>query len=164
LSIEELRSSADTFPIEFHDIRERHSILFGEDLVADIEIHSTYYRAQVEHELRSKLLRLRQKAGGLLSDDALLLRLMVDSVSTFCVLLRHVLRLEGEAPRYNKREIVHAACARFSIEREPFDTLLDVREGKRKPKQVTDPAGLLGRYLSAIGSVISAVDRMQELR
>src|SRR3954453_14898331 len=61
---DEVRSSADSFPIEFHDIREQHVLLWGEDVVRDIQINGSYYRAHVEHELRAKLLRLRQKAGG----------------------------------------------------------------------------------------------------
>ena len=31
-------------------------------------VDNSFYRAQVEHELRAKLLRLRQKASGMLSD------------------------------------------------------------------------------------------------
>src|SRR5690349_15843489 len=96
LSIEEIRNSADSFPIEFHDISERRQVLYGEDVLAGLVIDDAWYRAQVEHELRAKMLRLRQKAGGLLSDSELLLRLMTDSVSTFCVLFRHALRLAGE--------------------------------------------------------------------
>ena len=53
----------------------------------------------MEHELRAKLLRVRQKAGGMLSDPDLLRRLLLDSVSTFCVLFRHAVWLAGgDAP------------------------------------------------------------------
>src|SRR6266853_6627370 len=68
LSEDEVRTSTDCFPIEFHDMQERRKVLFGKDAVADLEIDRSFYRAQVEHELRAKLLRLRQQAGGLLSD------------------------------------------------------------------------------------------------
>src|SRR5947209_6677028 len=86
LSEAELSHSTDCFSIEFHDIKARHRVLLGPDLIADLPIDYSFYRAQVEHELRAKLLRLRQKAGGVLSENDLLVRLMVDSVSTFCVL------------------------------------------------------------------------------
>src|SRR5580700_2696888 len=62
LTEHELRTSTDCFPVEFHDIREHHKILHGPNVVADLAIDTIYYRAQVEHELRAKLLRLRQKA------------------------------------------------------------------------------------------------------
>jgi len=79
LSEEEVRTSTDCFPIEFHDMQERRRVLFGQDVIEKLEIDKTFYRAQVEHELRAKLLRLRQKAAGILADKQGLLRLMIDS-------------------------------------------------------------------------------------
>jgi hypothetical protein len=158
MSVEEVRTSTDAFPIEFHDIRENHLILWGEDLVSTLSPAPAFYRAHVEHELRAKLLRLRQKAGGMLSDPELLLRLMTDSVSTFCVLFRHALWLNGDAPKFSKREVIDAAAVRFGIDTGPFDTLLDLREGRRKAKSVTGVEELFERYLAGISSVISAVD------
>ncbi|MDZ4801248.1 MAG: hypothetical protein SGI92_24090 [Bryobacteraceae bacterium] len=160
LSVDEVRTSTDSFPMEFHDIRERHVILHGEDVVSGLSIDPAFYRAHVEHELRAKMLRLRQKAGGMLSDNLLLLRLMAESVSTFCVLFRHALRIAGESPKFARREVIAAAGTRFGIETEAFDTLLDLREGKRKPKSVVEPGALFARYLQGIATVVEAVDRM----
>ena len=39
-----------------------------------------------------------RRRADVLSENDLLLRLMADSVSTFCVLFRHALRLGGEQP------------------------------------------------------------------
>jgi hypothetical protein len=158
--VEELRRSTDCFPMEFHDIKERHSILFGENLVSDLEINDRYYRAMVEHELRAKLLRLRQKAGGVLSENDLLLRLMIDSVSTFCVVFRHALRLAGDEPLFEKHEIVSAAAQRFGIDAAPLMTLLDLRNEKVKPRDV-QPGPLFREYLQQIQVVIAAVDQLQ---
>ena len=46
-------------------------------MISALVIDDSFYRAQVEHELRAKLLRLRQKAAGMLSDQDLLRRLLV---------------------------------------------------------------------------------------
>lgn len=162
LSLEELRTSTDCFPIEFHDIRERHRILFGEDVVAALEIDDSFYRAQVEHELRAKMLRLRQKAAGLLSERDLLLRLMAESISTFCVLFRHALRLAGEEPKFAKREVVAAVRDRFRVDARPFETLLDLREEKIKPKAAGPAAALFEAYLAGIKVVVDAVDRIEK--
>jgi hypothetical protein len=158
---EELRTSTDCFPMEFHDIRERHLILYGEDVVADLPIDDRFYRAMVEHELRAKLLRLRQKAGGVLSEKDLLLRLMADSVSTFCVLFRHVLKLAGEQPLFDKHEVVAATASRFGVDGQPFETLLQLREEKIKPRDL-QPAPLFREYLRQIQNVVAAVDRVIE--
>src|SRR5277367_4326765 len=55
LSEEEVRTSTDCFPIEFHDMAERRRVLFGQDVIEKLQIDKTFYRAQVEMELRTKL-------------------------------------------------------------------------------------------------------------
>lgn len=160
MSTEEVRTSTDSFPIEFYDIKARHRILYGEDVVANLDIHFDHHRAQVEHELRAKVLRLRQKAAGVLSDKALLLQLMADSISTFCTLFRHVLLLAGEEPRWQKRDVVAAAAGRFGFDPDPFYTLLDLRDEKRKARHI-DPVPLLDTYLRQLVIVVEAVDSLE---
>jgi hypothetical protein len=162
LSLEELHTATDCFPVEFHDIRERHRILYGEDVVTSLAVDDSFYRAQIEHELRAKLLRLRQKAGGVLSERDLLLRLMCDSVSTFCVLFRHALRLAGEQPRYRKHDIILAVQTRWGVSPDPFEVLLALRDGSRKAGQVPDSIELFRAYLAQIQVVVDAVDRLEK--
>jgi hypothetical protein len=160
MSEHEVRTATDCFAIEFHDISERHRVLYGEDVIAGIVVDDSFYRAQVEHELRAKMLRLRQKAGGVLSERDLLLRLMCESVSTFCVLFRHALRLAGEQPLFGKREVIAAVGERFGASPEPFTALLDLRENKMKPKEVRDAVELFTSYLRGIETVVNAVDQI----
>lgn len=93
LSQEELRASTDCFPIEFHDMKERRKVLAGLDVIEPLEIDDSFYRAQVEYQLRAKLLRLRQKAAGVMDDKELLSRLLIESFPTFILLFRHALYL-----------------------------------------------------------------------
>ena len=161
LTEHELATSADCFAIEFHDMQSHHRLLFGKDTIPALEVGNAFYRAQVEHDLRAKLLRLRQKACGMMADQNLLRRLLLDSVSTFCVLFRHALLLDRiEAPP-QKREVVRLAGEHFGIDIAPFSTLLDVREARIKPKAM-DPLTVLAAYLGAIDVVIDAVDRMEK--
>ena len=143
--------------MEFHDIREHHKILLGPNLVDSLEIDDSFYRAQVECQLRTKLLRLRQKGGGVLSDKNALRGLLADSVSTFCVLFRHALLLDGVSAPAHKREIVKATGNHFDIDTAPFLTLLDQREQKIKAKEI-EPEPLFARYIMQIEKVIDAVD------
>ena len=161
LSEEEVLTSTDCFPIEFHDIKERHKVLHGANVVADLTIDYSFYRAQVEHELRAKMLRLRQKAAGVLSEKDVLLRLLADSISTFCVLFRHALLLSGEAAQFDKREIVKACRDKFSMDATPFLTLLDVREAKVKARDL-QPLPLFREYLKQIHLMVDVVDRMEK--
>jgi len=160
LTEQELVNSADCFAIEFHDIQRQHRLLHGKDVITTLRVEDTFYRAQVEHELRAKLLRVRQKAGGMLSNPDLLRRMLLDSVSTFCVLFRHALVLGGSDAPILKRDVIRRASETFGIDGTPFEKLLDVREGSLKPREL-DPVQLLGSYLKEISQVIDALDRIE---
>ncbi len=159
LTRREFETSTDCFAIEFHDIREQHRILFGEDVVQELQIDDSFYRAQVEHELRAKLLRLRHKAAAVLADRQLLCRLLADSVSTFSVLFRHALILHGVEAPLPKREVIAKAAAYFNFSAEPFERLLDVRDGKPAGQDM-DFEKLLADYMAQVSTVIDAVDRL----
>jgi hypothetical protein len=156
LSEEEVRTSTDCFPIEFHDMQEQRRVLSGKDVIESLEIDKTFYRAQIEHELRAKLLRLRQKAAGVLADKPALLRLMIDSVSNFLVLSRHALLVSGLPSGSSKREIA-ASLPGMGVDAAPFDELLEVREQKKKPAGV-DAESLFASYLKQIAAVVAHVD------
>jgi predicted nucleotidyltransferase len=161
MSTDEVRTSTDCFPIEFHDIKERRRVLYGDDVVADLDIDDSFYRAQVEYQLRAKVLRLRQKSAGVLFDKDLLLRLLAESVSTFCILSRHALLLAGIKAKFQKREIIEQAREKFGIDAAPFLSLLDLREEKIKPRSL-DPLPLFETYLKEIQVVVDAVDRLEK--
>jgi hypothetical protein len=161
LTESEVANSTDCFAIEFHDIQRYQKLLYGKDVVTPLAVDDCFYRAQVEHDLRAKLLRLRQKAAGMLSEPDQLRRLLADSVSTFCVLFRHALALHGVEPPVKKRDVVHAVSAMFSVDTLAFERLLDIREERIKPREV-DAISLLDRYLEGIEVVIGAVDRLEK--
>ena len=161
LTEREIALSNDCFPMEFIDIRRYHRVLFGKDVAGALEADTRFYRQQVEHELRGKLFRLRQKAAGMMSDTDLLRRLLADSISTFCVLFRHALSLEGRDVRPVRRDIIYAAKDHFGIDAAPFERLLDLREGRIKPRE-TEPSALLSGCLQGIEQVIDAVDRLDK--
>lgn len=161
LTEHEVETSTDCFAIEFHDIQAHHRLLYGRDVVSGLVIDRSFYRAEVERELRTKLLRLRQKASGILSDKDVLRRLLADSVATFCVLFRHALILDGAEGPAHRRDIIGRAAEKFGLDPAPFLTLLDLREERVKAKDL-EPEALLERYLEQIGKVIDIVDRLEK--
>jgi hypothetical protein len=156
MSEEEVATSADSFPIEFRDMQHRRRVLFGPDPIAGLVVHDTQYRTQVEHELRTSLLRLRQQGAAVLSQDEALLALCVDSVTTFCVLARHALLLNGGHPPDDRRSLVRQLAGTIGADFSSFESLLDIRESK---KGKVNPLDLFGAYLAAIGALVVFVDR-----
>ncbi len=157
MSAEEVKSSTDCFPMEFHDMKEYRRVLAGEDIIRDLEIDRSFYRAQVEHELRAKQIRLRQKASELFSRPQQLLALLVDSVSTFCVLGRHALILSGNEPRWKKQEII---ATLEDVLRRPFDganAILAIRAAGKSPPD-TNVSAIFEKYLGEMGELVRFVD------
>jgi hypothetical protein len=159
LSEEEVRNSSDCFPMEFHDIKSHRRVLYGLDVIADLEIDRSFYRAQVEHELRSKLLRLRQKAADALSKQDALLRLLMDSLSTFCVLGRHALTLKGRETRFRKEEVIADLEKVLGIRFDGFSTILSIR-GNGKLSEGTSAVLLFEKYLKEIDALVRFVDQI----
>jgi len=159
LSLEEVANAHDAFAIEFLDIRAAYRVLHGEDVVGAISVEPGHHRHQVEHELRSRLLRLRERYLAIQKDRKQLIQLMLDSISTFATLFRHALILSGEEPPVKKREIFEQSASKFSILSTPFETLLDVRGGKRRLED-TEIRPLFEAYLREITRMAEFVDRL----
>ena len=154
----ELAESAACFALEFTDIQRCHRLLYGKDVVSSLAIGPQVYRAQVERDLLAKLLRVRWKAAAMMSHPALLRELLLDSVSTFCVLFRHALALRGVDAPQKKREAIALAREHFQIDSAAFEKLLDVREGRIKPREA-DPVALLRPYMEGIRQVVARMQR-----
>lgn len=159
MSEEEALHSSDSFPIEFHDMKEHRRLLFGVDVIADVKVDRKYHRVQLEHELRAKLIRLRQQGAQVLSDPRKLLGLCVDSVGTFCLLGRHALLVAGIQAKHERRAMVQQLGSAIKMDVSPFDALLDIREDK--PGDAGDPGELFAQYLECIRRVVEFVDGLE---
>jgi hypothetical protein len=159
MSEEEVHNSADSFPMEFRDMKEHRKVLYGPDVIADLSVDTKYHRVQVEHELRSKLLRLRQQGARVLSDPEALLKLCVESVSTFCVLGRHAVLAAGIEAKTDRRAVIHQLGAAIQMDVKPFDILLNIREDKAGDPG--DPGELFAQYLDCVRRMVEFVDKLE---
>jgi hypothetical protein len=162
MSEEEVHHSSDSFAIEFRDMKDRRKVLYGLDVIAEVHIDMKYHRVQVEHELRSKLLRLRQQAAHVLSNPEALLELCLNSVTTFCTLGRHALVAGQIHPKVDRRAVIGQLARAVPMDAAPFDLLLDIREDSpTRQDELIDPGELFARYLESIGRLIEYVDGLE---
>jgi predicted nucleotidyltransferase len=157
-TLDELHRSADVFSIELLDIKAHHRVLHGEDFLASFEVPLRLHRIQVERELRSSLIRLRQGivAAPLSNRDHL--GLMTQSISAFCALFRHAVIALGQPAPATKREAVSEVAAITGADPSAFNAVLDIREGKKK-KSGLDVEASLHAYLEFVEVVTNEVDR-----
>jgi predicted nucleotidyltransferase len=155
---EALHRAADVFAIELLDIKAGHRVLFGEDVFTTMEVPMGLHRLQVERELRINLIRLRQHFLAARSSPKAVMKLMTESVSSFVALFRHALLALGEQPPDGKRDIVNRLAGLVGFDATAFQTVFDVREGKRHGRNLNVEETFRG-YLEGITHVTDEVDR-----
>jgi predicted nucleotidyltransferase len=160
-TVDELRHSADVFAIELLDMKLHHRILYGTDFLDDFEVPLHLHRLQVERELRTAWLRLRQAILAAPLSNKVHVDIMLKSVSPFCALFRHALLALGHDMPATKRETVSAIASLTGANPTAFLTILDLREGKRKKSEI-DVEVSLNAYLELVEVVTDEVDRRLE--
>jgi predicted nucleotidyltransferase len=159
LTSEELERSTDVFSIELLDMQQRHRLLFGDDVLSSLKIPMHLHRAQLEYELREKLILLRGRLLLVAGSKKRLWELLLSSLSTFATLFRHALIALGDTPPRAKRDAIQALAKRIPFDPSAFLQLLDIRERKAEAKQF-DVTDVFARYLTAVQQVTAAVDKL----
>jgi hypothetical protein len=162
-TLEELRRSADIFAIELLDMKSRHRILYGENVLAEISVPLHYHSIQVERELRTDWLRLRQAILTAPKKSKVYLELMVSSFSAFAALFRHALIALGEAPAETKREAIDRIAQFSGADPGAFHSILGVREGKVKERDI-DIEKTLNQYFAFVEAVTEKFDRQLDAK
>ncbi len=156
--LEELQHAADVFAIELLDIQEKHRLLFGENIFAGMRVPMRLHREQVERELRTNLVRLRQRYVVAARRDNTVRLLMIESAPSFIVLFRHALRAMGEPVPDNRRAVVEQLALRLGFDAAGVLNVLQLRERGRAPSGA-ELARIFHAYLGAVTHVVEEVDR-----
>ena len=160
-SLDELRSAADVFPIEFLQMEQARKVIYGLDPFELVEISPANLRHQTEYELRTKCLQLRRLYFSAAKTPARLAQLMQDSLSSFAALFRAVLILHDASPPVSKREAIQSTARLLALDTSPFDRIVELRDTKNIKLESDEADNLFGDYLAQIQRVIEAVDRIQ---
>lgn len=153
-----LRNSADVFPLELLDIKECHKILYGTNILDELEVSQENLRHQLEFELKSKLIKLRERYLLASSHDAHVRQLLIQSLSTFLVLFRGTLRLYTSQVPPKKIDALKKLRDHIDFSLEPFQTIFDMKAGGTQAKTLAvDP--LFEDYLKNIERIVDAVDQ-----
>ena len=153
---EEFKASLDAFPIELLDIQQSRSVLWGHDLLADLQVHPHHLRLQVERELTGKLLSLRGKYLQTEGREEGKLELMLRSLSTILVLFRAALRLYQQDVPATKLAALHALRKHIDFDADLFERLFHMKPATAPPRGT--PPMSFAAYLQAIEAVASAVN------
>jgi predicted nucleotidyltransferase len=154
-----LQRARDVFPMEFHDIKEQRRVLWGDDVFRDLDIDVHRLRFQAEHEARGKLLRLRALYLEHAGDLPRLHALMIDSVKSFLMVMRTVIRLHGQGAGLTYEEVLKQFERQFGLTLPCFRQLMAIRSGAQ-PWPADPIVNFFRDYVDEVQRLIEVIDRL----
>jgi len=152
-----LRSSADVFPVKFLVMQESYKVLFGRDVLGELEIKREHLRLRCEQEIKNLLLRLRRHY--IMSGGQRLTEMMTTMVVGFLETLRVVLSLNQQSllPR---EDVLNAAARTFGIDSE---VLRDVRALRTQNVMLSSDEAeqLYDKFMGIVDKVARITDQMK---
>ncbi|MGP8319343.1 MAG: hypothetical protein ACT6FD_00920 [Methanosarcinaceae archaeon] len=146
LTKEELIDGVDVFPIEFLNIKQHHTILYGEDFLNDIHISKEHLRHQLEFEIRSKLIHLREEYLQYKGKD--LEALILAAVPTLAPLLGALLYLKN---LQDSPDMFMAVSDGYGVDTNVLKDIYDIRRGNAQFREDRD------QYIRSIIKVLSEI-------
>jgi len=152
-----LERARDVFPAEFLDIKAQHRVLFGEEVFAALSIDPRHLRYQSEHEARGKLLRLRALYAEVGADRKRLEALLLDSVKTFLIIMRNVLRVRGGEGHPQYMSVLDHFERHVGLSFPTMRQLLRVKLGLQRAIGALDDT--FAAYLEEVERLVDVIDR-----
>ena len=152
-----IMNSTDAFPIEFMDMQENYAVLYGSDILKNIHIDLKNLRFQCEHELKVKLIHIRQRYLILTKDKGALKDLLFKSFTSITHILRSALKLKGKRPAYQKQDVLKEISLEFKISLDTWEKILALKNKQIKLKS-QDIESLFFDFVRDLEKITEALD------
>ena len=159
LTPEYIQSALDSFPIEFMTMKQNYRVVYGEDILAAIEIQPQHLRLQCEREMRGKLLSLREGYLNTNGKSSMIKRLIKATIPAFSSIFSALLFLKDEELPESKRQIFMKTADVFNLDSKVFENILDLENKKPrlKKEQIYD---LMQQYIEQVAKLTDITDKL----
>ena len=156
---QEIASSTDVFPITFLEMKNCFRIVFGEDVIRDLQIQKTHLRLRCEQEARNLLVRMQANCLTTQSSTELM-NILVRNFESLLRIIGGMLMLEmtTELPASEDQRI-DLACRNFGLDR----TILENVRTLIKKKQHPEPDWIRALYLSLMSEVAHLTEVVDQI-
>ena len=156
LSKTEFMNSADVFPMEYLDIQEWHSVLYGEDETKSLTLTRKNLRHQLEDRLRGNVASLRQLIIASRGKERILGRFLKNWYGSLNALYKGLLRLkEVTAIPSHSKDLIKKINELFQVDVKPFLQLIEFRKGEK-----VNPRNLVYNLVTTLEKLIAEVDKI----
>jgi predicted nucleotidyltransferase len=154
-----IATSLDTFPLELLNIKRDYHVVWGKNPLTKIRIRKRQLRLQLEREVKGKLLQLREAYLASNGWKRNLVAVASQSLTAFISIFQGILYLREKENPHQKGAIIKAIAAETGLATEPFEQLLEIKEGKSR-LSVKKMKGLMENYIEEIRCLAFWVDEM----
>jgi hypothetical protein len=156
----QIQKSLDSFPIEWLEIQEAHMLLEGHDVLGALEVPRGDLRLQCEHELRGKVIQLRQAYLLHARHPDRLEPLLRGAASSFAALFRTLLRLQGESPPADVPHVIERVADLYRLNAEGLLGAYLVRYTERRYRGA-ELVSMYRKFLMETGRLVDAIDELR---
>ncbi len=156
LSEGEFIRSSDIFPMEYLDVQEEGSLLYGDNVAEKLDITKRNLRHQVEERLRGNINAMRQALIASRGNSRLLSQLLRENIGTLIAPLRGLLRLSSSELPTGELEVLKRVNEEFGVDGGPVKEILSLREGGR-----TDAKRLAVDLIGFLTGLVRKVDELE---
>lgn len=161
LTEEYILSSLDTFPIEFLDISSAYKIIYGKDILENINIKNSDLRYQIERELKGKLLHLRLEFLRTELNKKKIQDLVSISFHTFIPIFKAILKITEDEKSNREESIIAKISELANLNYNFFVKILSISKGELtiKDNEIKD---LFDKYVEEMDKIVFFVDKLSE--
>ncbi len=145
-----LIDGADVFPLEFLDIKYPHKAVFGDDVIEKIKFDKKHIRRQLEFELRSKLIHLRENY--IWGNKKGLKNLLKSAIPSVMPLFYGLLFLKDVKPSIELNSLFDKVHEIYEVDTSLFRK---IRKGD------FDEESMVSELMELLESLINMVDKME---
>ena len=132
LSEDDLRRSTAVFPVKFLDMQRHHHVLWGKEVLADLNIAHDHLRLRCEQEMKNLLLRLRQFYLQRAHHPELIEGTLTRSLSSLLTSLNVLVELKTGQTAASKRAVIEGA-EKIGLDCRSLREVFALKRGELKP-------------------------------
>ncbi|MCX7835104.1 MAG: nucleotidyltransferase domain-containing protein [bacterium] len=155
-----LLKSADVFPIEMLDLKLYHELLYGEDLLKDIQINKKDLRLACERIAREKLLSLRTEYLNVAGNEKAIRSLLIKSSPTWGAEFQAILYLMDEDIPQDLKLRARKVGELLNINSAAFEALFEWRNNP-KTGDLVFLMHILREYLNGVQELVNHLDKLE---
>jgi predicted nucleotidyltransferase len=160
LTLDEIQSSTDVYPMEYQDIKDHHTVLYGQDTFNKLKIEKKNLRLELENQVKSRLIHLRESLIQFHNRKRILKMILLGSVSSMIVILKNILKLNNQEPGDNAEDLLASVEEKCNLKLPGLEKVLQYRRGSLKLKS----GQIISLYLDQIKEFETLADYVDRFK